>query len=90
MPETHVTEDQIALAAYYIWLTEGRPTGLDEAHWHRARTSLEAGGGTAARSPSEPASAPKATARQAGASKTKPKAQTTTHSGTPAKASKQD
>jgi hypothetical protein len=37
-----VTEDQIRTAAYYIWLAEGQPMGNDEAHWHRARSVLEA------------------------------------------------
>jgi hypothetical protein len=28
--------------AYQIWLSEGRPHGRDEAHWHRAEREVEA------------------------------------------------
>lgn len=36
------SEARIRDRAYAIWLSEGRPHGRDEAHWHRARTELEA------------------------------------------------
>ncbi|MCX7872338.1 MAG: DUF2934 domain-containing protein [Verrucomicrobiae bacterium] len=37
LPPTH---EEIATAAYYIWLSEGRPEGCAERHWHEARTQL--------------------------------------------------
>lgn len=60
------------MAAYYIWLAEGQPTGHDEAHWHRARSELEssasAKGGPASkarRSGAETAAPAAKTARKA-------------------------
>lgn len=35
-----VNDDHIRTAAYYIWLAEGQPKGMDEVHWHRARAEL--------------------------------------------------
>jgi hypothetical protein len=32
--------DHVALAAYYIWEREGRPTGREKEHWHQALQAL--------------------------------------------------
>ncbi len=45
-----ISEDCIATAAYFIWLGEGRPDGMDDAHWHRARAELESAAETPKRS----------------------------------------
>ncbi|MGP1357074.1 DUF2934 domain-containing protein [Roseicyclus sp.] len=74
MAERVVTEDQVALAAYFIWFTERQPTGLHEAHWHRARAALEGAGpgsGPGSGAGAEAASAPKPAARQRSARKRK-------------------
>ena len=34
-------DQQIAEAAYYLWLAEGQPEGRAEDHWQRARSTLE-------------------------------------------------
>jgi hypothetical protein len=34
------TEDQIAVAAYFLWQNEGCPAERAEEHWHRAREQL--------------------------------------------------
>jgi hypothetical protein len=34
------TDEEIALAAYRIWLQEGCPHGQDREHWLRAREQL--------------------------------------------------
>jgi hypothetical protein len=34
------THDQIAEAAYHIWLREGQPHGRDREHWTQAETQL--------------------------------------------------
>ena len=33
-------DDRIAIAAYFIWLSEGCPEGRDQAHWHEAELKL--------------------------------------------------
>jgi hypothetical protein len=78
-----VTEEQVRMAAYYIWLAEGQPTGQDEAHWHRARFELEsstsATGGPArkaVRSGSEPAEPAVKRGRKATAAKAEVKSGT--------------
>lgn len=37
-----ITEDDIRVAAYYIWEAEGRPEGRQDAHWQQARAELAA------------------------------------------------
>jgi Protein of unknown function (DUF2934) len=32
--------EYIKKAAYYLWLSEGRPEGRDKEHWERAENSL--------------------------------------------------
>jgi hypothetical protein len=32
--------DRVAIAAYFIWLSEGCPEGRDQAHWHEAELKL--------------------------------------------------
>jgi hypothetical protein len=34
------SQEQVALAAYYLWEREGRPHGRDKEHWHRAVEAL--------------------------------------------------
>jgi hypothetical protein len=36
------TDEEIALAAYRLWLQEGCPQGRDKLHWQRAREQLRA------------------------------------------------
>ena len=43
---------QIAEAAYFLWIEEGRPEGRDADHWTRAQSALDA-----APAPAKPASA---------------------------------
>jgi hypothetical protein len=38
--ESLPTHEQIALAAYHLWLREGRPHGRDREHWSRATAEL--------------------------------------------------
>ncbi len=42
MSSIQVPQDQIAEAAFYLWLEEGQPDGKAEEHWQRAKTALEA------------------------------------------------
>lgn len=35
------TDEEIALAAYRIWLQEGSPHGRDKEHWVKAREQLK-------------------------------------------------
>lgn len=35
-------EDMIRDRAYAIWIEDGRPDGMAEAHWHRASDALDA------------------------------------------------
>jgi ATPase subunit of ABC transporter with duplicated ATPase domains len=42
MTKQIVTDEQIAEAAFYLWLDEGRPAGRAYDHWVKARTTLEA------------------------------------------------
>jgi hypothetical protein len=37
---TSPTDEEIALAAYRIWLQEGSPHGRDREHWLKAREQL--------------------------------------------------
>jgi hypothetical protein len=39
---TKPTEEDIALCAYLIWETEGRPEGRQESHWRQAQAHLSA------------------------------------------------
>lgn len=42
-----VPHGRIAEAAYFIWVSEGRPEGREEAHWQEAQQQLfreDAGG----------------------------------------------
>jgi hypothetical protein len=39
-PESKPTHDEVAVAAYYIYLKEGRPNGHDIANWLEAETKL--------------------------------------------------
>ncbi|MEX0885557.1 MAG: DUF2934 domain-containing protein [Phycisphaeraceae bacterium] len=39
-PAAPVTREQIAQRAYEIWLSKGRPTGLDQQNWHEAEMEL--------------------------------------------------
>lgn len=41
MSKAPITEDQIAEAAFYIWLEEGQPEGRDLDHWVKAKKTLE-------------------------------------------------
>ena len=36
-----ITDAQIAEAAFFIWLEEGRPAGRDQAHWFAAAERLK-------------------------------------------------
>jgi len=38
-----VTKEELAVAAYFLWLAEGKKDGNDLAHWYKARSMLEAG-----------------------------------------------
>jgi len=38
-----VTQEEIAIAAYYIWKNSGEPDGRDVAHWLQGREDLEKG-----------------------------------------------
>jgi hypothetical protein len=39
MPK-EINDEHIRVAAYYIWVTEGFPQGMDEVHWERASAAL--------------------------------------------------
>lgn len=71
MTQTHLDEAQIREAAYYFWLEDGQPEGMDEAHWLKAIDAL---------TPPKPKrkaatkAAPKAKAAAKPAAKTKAKA----------------
>ncbi len=41
-PEPLVGEDEIRQRSYEIWQREGHPSGMDAAHWFRAKAELEA------------------------------------------------
>jgi hypothetical protein len=65
------SDENIRTAAYYIWLAEGQPEGLAEAHWERA-SALLGGGGPApkrtrprSKSAAEASAAPARTTRKA-------------------------
>jgi hypothetical protein len=34
------SDDLVALRAYHLWLSEGRPDGRDLAHWIQAQSEL--------------------------------------------------
>ena len=34
------SQEEIAICAYLIWQHEGRPQGLDKAHWDQAEVQL--------------------------------------------------
>jgi len=38
-----VTEDEIAVAAYFLWKADGEKHGNDLAHWFKGRAMLESG-----------------------------------------------
>jgi hypothetical protein len=40
LTQAHFTHDEIAVAAYYIWLKQGCPEGLGEVHWQLAMEQL--------------------------------------------------
>ena len=59
--------------AYHIWLSEGRPHGKDEEHWHRAEREVAAEeGGTA--KPARGTKSGKAAPAEAGTPAKKPPA----------------
>jgi hypothetical protein len=39
---SHITQDQIALCAYFIWEQEGKPLGRALDHWLQAELQLAA------------------------------------------------
>lgn len=43
MASKTIDEEHIRTAAYYIWLQEGQPYGMEEHHWTQARAQLESG-----------------------------------------------
>ena len=44
-------EEQIRARAHQIWESEGRPEGLQDEHWERARRELEGAGSVAGETP---------------------------------------
>ena len=40
MPTVQPAPEEIAEAAYFLWLAEGCPEGREEDHWHRAQAAL--------------------------------------------------
>ncbi|MBT56471.1 MAG: hypothetical protein CMF72_24125 [Mameliella sp.] len=83
MSTPQIDNAQIAKAAFFLWLDEGRPAGQDRDHWFRATEALK----NAAAAPVKPARKPRAkaaakpaAARATGAAKpeasAKPKAAT--------------
>lgn len=40
MTQAHIDEAQIREAAYYFWLEDGQPDGMDQAHWLKAIDAL--------------------------------------------------
>ncbi len=66
------TTDEIAEAAFHLWLKEGKPHGSDQDHWHRARAALET------KPPARKRAAPKPKATAAKAKTAAAKSKTTT------------
>lgn len=95
MSRSQIEETQIAEAAFFLWLNEGKPEGREEAHWHQARVSLEGelapvkprraartkATGSKTTAPKTAAAKPKATRTKAAAAK----ASTTKTTAAPAK-----
>jgi hypothetical protein len=52
--------ERIRQRAYEIWNSEGRPLGLDQAHWLRAEAEIDKGFGTQGpkKKPSKPTKSP--------------------------------
>ena len=57
--------------AYHIWLSEGRPHGKHDDHWHRAEREIAAEEGPAAGA-AKPARKPRAKSASAAAEPAKP------------------
>ena len=84
MTTARTNDAQIAEAAYFLWLNEGKPEGRDAAHWHQAYAALADDAEPAKRKPARSKAAAKPAAKTAG--KAAPKAKAKPAAKAPAKA----
>ena len=71
---SHIAEESVRIAAYYIWEKEGRPDGEDLRHWYLAIAELSSNG----TSPPKRAAKKASIAKPKKISATRPKSDRTT------------